>query len=233
MTLHIVVDPPGSKFAKALQGALRTITNEKVFRRATKKINANNFEVTVNVLDKIQQFQCFSRDGVSCPTWTVDPAEIPNLGSKTVFARTLINSTNGRGIVEFTPGQGETPRAPLYTAYIPKIAEYRLHVFDGVVIDIQQKRKKEDQGDGSSRVRNLTNGYVFCRENIEAPEGIKELAIKAVAAVSYQYGAVDIIYNQKLNKCFVLEVNSRPGMERTTPLNYAKAIASLYNLTLK
>lgn len=232
--LYIVVNPVGSKFAKTLQEAVRSITNQRVLRVRNKRINRQNFEVTPNVLNKIQQFQAFHRDGVNAPAFTTNAAEVANLGSKTVFARTLINSTNGRGIVEFDVGQGEVPRAPLYTAYVPKKAEYRVHVFGDRVIDIQQKRKKRGfENERDTRVHNVQNGYVYCREGIQAPEEIGPLAISAVKACAYQYGAVDIIHNERQNKCFVLEVNSRPGLMGTTTEKYANALVDLFQLKRK
>jgi hypothetical protein len=229
--LYIVVNPVGSKFAKTLQQAVRSITNQRVLRVRNKRINRQNFEVTPNVLNKIEQFRAFKRCDVSSPAFTTDAGEIGSLESKTVFARTLINSTNGRGIVEFTPGQGEPPRAPLYTAYIPKKAEYRVHVFGDKVIDIQQKRKKRGfESERDTRVRNVQNGYVYCRDGITPPAEIEQLAVSAVKALTYQYGAVDIIWNEKQNKCFVLEVNSRPGLMGTSPEKYANALGDMYNL---
>lgn len=231
---YIVVNPVGSKFAKTLQEAVRSITKQRVLRVLNKRINRQNFEVTPRVLNKIEQFRAFQRDGVSSPAFTTDPAEVANLGSKTVFARTLVNSTNGRGIVEFNPGEGDVPRAPLYTAYIPKKAEYRCHVFGDAVIDIQQKKKKRGfENERDTRVRNVQNGYVYCREGIQAPEGIEALAVSAVKACAYQYGAVDIIYNEKQNKCFVLEVNTRPGLMNTTCERYANAIVEMFKLPRK
>lgn len=232
--LYIVVNPVGSKFAKALQGAVRSITSNKVFRRRDKRIKGHNFEVTPHVLNKIEQFRAFERNNVNAPKFTTDPAEVPNLGSKTVFARTLVNSTNGRGIVEFDIGATDIPRAPLYTAYVPKAAEYRVHVFGDEVIDIQQKRKKRGyENERDTRIRNVQNGYVYCRDGIVPPEGIEQLAVSATKACAYQYGAVDIIYNAKQNKCFVLEVNTRPGLMGTTLQKYAEALVNLYNLRRK
>lgn len=231
MSLFIVVNPVGSKFAKALQSELRSITKEKIFRTRVKKINRNNFEVTPHVLNKIQQFQAFQREGVSSPSFTTQPDGVGDLRSKSAFARTLINSTNGRGIVEFDVGVEPTPRAPLYTAYIPKKAEYRVHVFAEHAVDIQQKRKKRGyENERDTRVRNVQNGYVYCRDGIQPPDGIETLAVAAVKACSYLYGAVDIIYNEKQNKCFVLEVNSRPGLMGTTLRKYAEALVNLFKL---
>lgn len=231
---YIVVRPVGSKFAKAIQTAVRSITKQRVLRVLNRHINRVNFEVTPRVLNKIEQFNAFKRDGVSSPAFTNNALEVANLGCKTVFARTLINSTNGRGIVEFTIGEGEIPRAPLYTAYIPKKAEYRVHVFGDQVIDIQQKRKKRGyENDRDTRIRNMANGYVYCRDGIHCPDDLRDLAIAAVRACAYQYGAVDIIYNEKQNKSYVLEVNSRPGLMGTTVEKYAEAIVNMFNLPRK
>jgi glutathione synthase/RimK-type ligase-like ATP-grasp enzyme len=239
---YIAVDPVGSKFARAIQGSVRSKVANKVLRvsqqRAVSKVRKGRscFQVTPYVLNKIQQFQKFSEHGVSAPAWTTDRQKATELGSKVVFCRTLINSTGGRGIVEVNLEAGQQlVQAPLYTAYIPKKAEYRLHVFGDKVIDIQQKKKKREFNteERDTRVRNLHNGYVYCRDNVVPPAGIKELAINAVKAVGYKYGAVDIIYNEKLNKCFVLEVNSRPGLMGTTVENYAEALVSMYDLRRK
>jgi glutathione synthase/RimK-type ligase-like ATP-grasp enzyme len=153
----------------------------------------------------------------------------------TVFARTLINSTNGRGIVEVDLKNGqEIPRAPLYTEYIPKKSEYRFHVFNGKVIDVQQKRKKRGfEQDRDTRVRNLHNGYVYCRDGVNPPDGSADLAVRAVAALGYLYGAVDVVYNERRSQCYVLEVNSRPGLMGTTLERYADALVTTYNLWKK
>lgn len=231
--LYIVVNPVGSKFAKAIQQAVRARTSQRVLRVSQPRPQRQNFRVTPNVLDKIRQFEAFTRAGVSCPKFTTRASEVKDLGSKTVFARTLINSTNGRGIVEFELGSA-IPAAPLYTAYIPKKYEFRVHVFGGTTIDIQQKLKKRGfENERDTRVRNLHNGYVYCRGNINPPGGnarISNLAVQAVSACGYQYGAVDVIYNEKQDQYYVLEVNSRPGLMGTTTEKYADALVQLFNL---
>jgi glutathione synthase/RimK-type ligase-like ATP-grasp enzyme len=129
---------------------------------------------------------------------------------------------------------GNPPQAPLYTQYIKKKHEYRAHVFGGKVIDIQQKRKKRGFDDErNTRIRNLHNGYIYSREGIEPPEDLQDQATRAVAACQYQYGAVDVIWNEKQNKSYVLEVNSRPGLMGTTVERYADAIVEMFNLKRK
>jgi len=252
----IVVNPVGSKFAKALQRALVDKVDNPVYRRASPKILParpavvsrkgnilrqgrsqsvrQHFLVTQRPLNKVEQFERFKQHQVSCPQFALSAKSAYDLNVKTLFARTLINATNGRGIVEFDRADGTNyPKAPLYTEYIPKKAEYRFHVFGDQVIDIQQKKKKREfnEDERDTRIRNLHNGYIYSRDGIAPPDGAADLAVRAVAALGYQYGAVDLIYNEKRNQCYVLEVNSRPGLMGTTLDKYADALISLFNLS--
>lgn len=231
---YILVNPVGSKFAKALQlglaaqgiRALRT-TPER-FRILNRRGRHQAFNVTAGTLNKIQQLTAFKANNVSCPDFTTEVERVADLPSKVVFARTVINGTNGRGIVEFERGS-LPPDAPLYVAYIPKRHEFRVHVFNGKVIDVQQKRKKREfEGERDTRVRNCNNGYVYTRSNLVEPADLRQLAIDAVKACNYGYGSCDIIYNEKQDKCFVLEVNSRPGLMGTTLINYTNALKEFY-----
>jgi hypothetical protein len=234
-SFYIVLNPTGSKFAKALQQALRDKVVNKVFRRTAPKPGRSHFAITPRGLDKIEQFRAFTQAQISCPRYATTSEAARELGAKTLFARTIINGTNGRGIVEFEGNAAEYPRAPLYTEYIPKKAEYRCHVFGDQVIDIQEKRKSRNHapGERNTRVRNLHNGYVYCRDDINPPNGASNLAVRAVQALGYSYGAVDLIYNEKRNQCYVLEVNSRPGLMGTTLDKYSDALINKFNLVRK
>ena len=229
---YICVNPIGSKFAKALQQALQNKVDHKVLR--TRWPRTDGFYVNPNPLNKIERFYKFNENNISSPKFAVSVEGLASLESRTIFARTLVNSTSGRGIIEFELSDTTYPRAPLYTEYIPKKSEYRVHVFNGEVIDIQQKKKRRGfTGDRDTRVRNVVNGYVYCRDGIDPPDGIAPLAIAAVNACGYLYGAVDIIYNEKRNQCYVLEVNSRPGLMGTTLDKYVNAIIKSYGLKAK
>jgi hypothetical protein len=232
---YIVVNPTGSKFAKTLQSALRATVTNSIYRRLTPRQLRNNFIVTTTTLDKIQQLTRFKEHNVPHPSFETDRSRLRDTGKQIWFARTLIKATNGRGIVEFDlRSERDIPVAPLYTEYIPKRAEYRFHVFNGNVIDVQEKRKKRDFGDGrNTRVRNVNNGYVYCRDAVNPPDGAADIAVRAVQAVGYQYGAVDLIYNEHRNQCYVLEVNSRPGLMGTTIDKYVEALINQYDLRRK
>jgi glutathione synthase/RimK-type ligase-like ATP-grasp enzyme len=233
---YIVVNPVYSKFAKTLQTKLRDLVTNKVYRRSEPCLipYRRNFFVTQQPLNKIEQLVLFKAAEISHPPFVTDPSKIAELGTKTIFARRLINSTGGKGIVEFNrEDQAVPPQAPLYVAYIPKKAEYRYHVFNSKVIDIQQKKKKRGWDERNTRIRNITNGYVYCRDRIDPPTNGGELAVRAVASLGYTYGAVDIIYNEKNNMAYVLEVNSRPGLMGTTLNRYVEAIINTYELRRK
>lgn len=235
MRFYIIVNPIGSKFAKNLKRRLSELVLNRVLRSSRPRSRGRWFYVTNNPLNKVEQFKCFRAQGISSPQFATTSDEARNLDCRTLLARTLIKSTNGRGIIEFEKSDGEYPRAPLYTEYIPKKAEYRVHVFNGEVIDVQQKRKRRDFDAESrnTRIKNVHNGYTYCRDGITHDPRFRQLAIDACSALGYFYGAVDIIYNEKQDRYFVIEVNSRPGLMGTTLNNYCEAIINVFNLRRK
>ena len=172
--------------------------------------------------DKLLSFQKFKEAGVSIPEWTTDKA-IAIAWNKEYLARTLLRSHSGRGIVVVPAGQ-EPPNARLYVQYKKKKHEYRVHVFQSKIIDITQKKRKVGHENRNNQIRNHINGWVYARENIIEPEGIRSLALTACTALGLQSGAVDIIWNEKENKCYVLEINSAPGIEGTTCKKYTNEI---------
>ncbi len=174
-------------------------------------------------IDKIQQLAAYTRSGVSAPSYCTRLADVQNLECKQVVVRALTSSSEGRGIT-IVNKEDCTQQAPLYTAYIPKKKEFRVHVWDNRVIDIQEKRRRSGGENKEFQVRNTANGYVFCRADVRPPDDVAPTALAAVQALGRRYGAVDIIWNEKQNKSFVLEVNSRPGMQGTTVTKYADAI---------
>lgn len=147
----------------------------------------------------------------------------------TVVERHVLNGSGGRGIRIVNTSE-DLLEAPLYTKYIKKQHEYRIHVFQGRVIDIQQKRKRREVSNDevNYQVRNHINGWVFCRDNIHEPdESLMDMSIRAVSALGLDFGAVDVIWNRNRQQGYVLEVNTAPGLEGTTLGKYVGAIQSL------
>lgn len=215
---------------KALANKLSEKVGYHVYRVTPDRVR-NRIPVSfLTGLDKRIQLQRLQQSNVAAPQFCLSSDGIAEFNSKRVVARILTNSSEGRGIVIFEKGT-TPPRAPLYTEYIPKKKEFRAHVWDNKVFDVAEKRKRRGvaEEERNTQVRNTANGYVFCRDGVAEPEGLRVLAENAVRALGRSYGAVDIIWNEKQNKCYVLEVNSRPGMEGRTVELYADAILRSLN----
>lgn len=179
--------------------------------------------------DKLNAFTAL--DGVvNLPEWTTLPAFAKLLvqEGKTLFARTKLNGHSGDGIV-IIDSLDKFVNAPLYTTYKKKRSEYRVHVFNGEVIDVVEKKRQREaeMTDYESMVRSHHNGWVFCRDDIQVTDELKNQALKAVGALGLDFGAVDIIYNQHENMYYVLEVNTAPALTGTTLDNYITAINKL------
>lgn len=146
------------------------------------------------------------------------------LNNGPVVCRTLLRGHSGRGIV-IADDVSELVQAPLYTQYIKKQSEYRVHVFFGEVIDIQKKMRRSDTPDSEVdwRVRNHSNGFVYGRDEVRLPDGAQQLCIEAVSALGLDFGAVDIIHNAHYDEYYVLEVNTAPGLSGTTLEVYTDA----------
>ena len=179
--------------------------------------------------DKRASLEVFRRAGVASPPWTEDRhvAEDWLEEGHAVVCRTMLRANGGRGIVVVDPderGRHRVPYAPLYTKYIKKYDEYRVHVWEGQVLDIQQKkRRSDDERDADSRVRNAAGGWVYCRGGIECPPVVAEQAIKAVEALGLDFGAADVGYTRSTATACVYEVNTAPGIEGTTLTTYSAA----------
>ena len=175
--------------------------------------------------DKIKTLECFKLNDVSHPEWTLNYDEALNwvTAGHVVFCRTLTRAHSGRGIVIARSAQ-ELVHAPLYTKYIKKKKEFRVHVFNNQIIDIQEKRRGFDAPEADFLIRNHANGFVFCRDDIIEPTDLRTTAIQAVASLGLDFGAVDMVWNEHYNKSYALEVNTAPGLEGTTLETYSKAI---------
>ena len=145
--------------------------------------------------------------------------------STKVVCRHLLRSNSGRGIEIIDPGV-DIPDAPLYTEYVKKASEWRVHVAFGNVIDVTRKIKDPTREVTNWQVRNHDNGFIFVRESGEPPcQSIITHALKAVDLLGLDFGAVDVIWNQHQERAYVLEVNTAPGLDGETTLNaYTKAI---------
>lgn len=190
----------------------------------------NTPEYVNEATNKVLALSKFNATEVPTLSWTIlkHQAEQWLIEGKTVVCRHLLRSSGGKGIT--LHNEGPLPDAPLYTQYKKKRKEFRVHVFGDNVIEVVEKRKRNgfNRSDAFAlAIRNHTNGWVFCRENIQEPPELRSVAILAVKALGLDFGAVDILWNEKENKCYVLEVNTAPGIEGTTVKKYCDAIMEI------
>lgn len=171
--------------------------------------------------NKLYTLRVLTDQGLSTVPWTTELG-VAQEWSKVICRHTLTGHS-GQGIEIWDNDTTPIPIAPLYTKYIKKTYECRIHVYNGSVIDAQIK-KKEKGAEANPLIRNHHTGWVYCREGYEPTEECKELAIKAVAALELDFGAVDLIYNKHYNQYYILEVNTAPGLTGTTLTNYVEAI---------
>jgi glutathione synthase/RimK-type ligase-like ATP-grasp enzyme len=141
-----------------------------------------------------------------------------------IVCRTVLAGHSGAGIVVANTPADLVP-APLYVQYVKKESEYRIHVGksgeDTIVISEQRKARRQDAEVVNWQIRNHQNGFIYARENIEVPESVREVARQAMRELEIDFGAVDVIYNRRQNRAYVLEVNTAPGLEGRTVIDYA------------
>jgi predicted ATP-grasp superfamily ATP-dependent carboligase len=236
----------GSKSAKSLGQSLgcKVLTRPKRSRIGTvinwgnsnhinygnRKI-LNTFPCVQRAANKLLALNCFKESNVSCPDFTTD-IEVAKqwiADEEVVVCRTLLRSHSGKGIVIAT-NVNELVSAPLYVKYFKKSFEYRVHVFNGKVIDYVQKKKRSGLVEGSYNkyIRSHNNGWVFCRNNIAMTSVMEELAINAVKCLGLDFGAVDIVVKSN-GEMKVLEVNTAPSMMGQTLISYSNAIKEYVN----
>lgn len=165
-----------------------------------------------------------------------------------IVARTVDRGSSGAGIVVLTPEQARAgqglPAAQLYVKAIDKGREYRVHVGirpdnQGMIIDVTRKIRRPDATGERGFVWNHDNDFIFVREGVNRstiPQELLRNAIRAVRALGLNFGAVDIVVPRRGREsirnmpCYVLEVNTAPGMEGTTLERYAEFFESFYGL---
>lgn len=226
--LRLVSHKLNSNSLKRIQKGLSTKLGYKVLRAKFPKPNRVNIKYG-DCKDKLFQYEWFASNQIPALSFTKDKQTAQDWLQKggVVFARTLLRASEGKGIRVLT---SESPfvNAPVYTLYKKKKKEFRVHVYKDQVVAVLEKRKRKDfnEENRDTRIRNTANGYVFCRDNVIEPVGLRELALSARKVTTSDFAGVDIGFNEKLNELFVIEVNSCPGIEGSNVDAYVKEIVN-------
>ena len=170
------------------------------------------------------------RDSGIVPDFTENASEARIMAQRgIVIARTLLRANSGRGIQIIPKGSEDIPEAPLYVKYIKKKKEFRVHVFKGEILFVQEKKRRNDIPDEEVnwQIRNHSNGFIFAHNDVEiGDEGLNN-AIIACNTLGLDFGAVDVIWNERENKYYVLEVNTAPGITGETLRIYSEKFTNL------
>lgn len=192
----------------------------------------NKPEAVSKASNKLTAFRIMKEAGVRVPEFTND-IEVARQwieDERIVLCRKLLRANSGRGIVVAKTLE-ELVDAPLYVKYIRKEKEYRLHVFNGRVIDMVEKRRRRgfQENTGYNKyIRSYEQGWIMARDNVVVSDDVKTECIKAVNSLGLDFAAVDVIINRE-GQPVVLECNTAPGIQGTTLENYKRAIREWMN----
>lgn len=195
-------------------------------------LNMVNLKMATNKLNFFKLMKEKGRDEIIPQFWT-NRSEIP-VDAYPIVCRTVLAGHSGDGIViASTPD--ELVDAPLYVQYVKKKDEYRVHIgrkagaLDCEVIAVQRKARRTDTPDDQVnwQVRNHSNGFVFVRGGVNPPQCVLDAAKSALMESNLDFGAIDVIYNDKQGKAYVLEINTAPGLEGQTVTDYASFFAGV------
>lgn len=214
-----------SRSLREIALGLSAMLGKRIWRTTKPSLIRPQFKYGQSV-NKLSQYQWFKNNNIPCLEFTTELNEAIQWceNGHTVFGRKYLNASCGKGIMVFETPDDVVP-CPVYTLYKKKKREFRVHVFkDQVVSVVEKKRKKEFDGERDTKIRNVANGYVFVQQNVDEPDGLRELAVQA-AKVSYSdFRGVDIGYNKLKDELFVIEVNSAPGIQGNNINRYLEAM---------
>lgn len=179
--------------------------------------------------NKLETFEAIKNAGWGddIPEYVTEAQEaVKWLPKGIVVCRTTLHGHSGEGIV-LASAPEEIVGAPLYVKYIPKKRELRIHVNENEVFFVQEKRRNTDVPDDKVdwKIRNHQNGFIYANQDVEVPDVAKDMAQRAITALDLSFGAVDMIYNEKWDRWYVLEVNTAPGLQGTTLQKYVEMLS--------
>jgi hypothetical protein len=152
------------------------------------------------------------------------------VGREAVVARGVLTGHGGNGITIIEPDDKKAlPYAPLYTKYIPKKSEFRVHFMRGYgAFKFQRKARVLDYPEEKInwKVRNIGNGFIYAlADDIsdDLKDRLKNLASNVSMLLQLDFFCLDVIYNMRRDMLYLLEVNTAPGLSDNTAAEYAEA----------
>lgn len=167
--------------------------------------------------NKHQELLLMSTAGIPCPASS--PVRTADWWPRTRYHRCGMDLLRHDG--------GETVRADYWVEWVPTVAELRCHVFRGQVRRVGIKTPDPTETGHHPTIRSEAAGWtlVYGRSKTGryATGAVRDACVKAIAAVGYDFGAVDVGIKAD-GSPVVFEVNSAPGLDGRTLLRYAEWI---------
>lgn len=188
-------------------------------RGAQNILNSGN--AISNAVDKLSSLRTLSQAGVPVPYFNESPTD---LDSDIIIGRETEHS--GGTDISFYEGRRHVSSRDhdYFLEYIEAGKEFRVHVVNGDIIKVSQKVYRGDGPEPQDPIiRNFDNGYRFIRPQ-SRPAGLVQ-AVAAVQALELDFGAVDILFDQRENP-YVLEVNTAPSADPPTLEAYGQEFLS-------
>jgi hypothetical protein len=143
---------------------------------------ANQPDTIEPASNKLTCFNVMKEAGVSVPPYWTRKEDIPNEAFP-IMCRTKLQAHSGEGIV-VAERRDQLVNAPLYTQYMKKKHEFRVHVLrkpgaGSSIIITQRKARKNGVEDANFMIRNLANGFVYIIPDA-VPDCVETEAVKAL-----------------------------------------------------
>lgn len=167
--------------------------------------------------NKLWSLRRLDEEGVTVPPFSTDADDLdwPLLGRERQHSQgSDINLILQQRDVTLTEND-------FYVKYIPTKLEYRMHVADGEVFKVHEKRLRHE-AENHPYIRNAETGWVFVDPRRREPD--HQLAVGAVEAVGLDFGAVDVVRGED-DVEYVLEVNSAPSLDEGNLRRYGERLA--------
>lgn len=187
----------------------------------------NSRSALENNTDKLDALRQLDNGGIPVPNFTEDRDEFgdtidyPILGRETDHARgediNLILQWRDAYLTD----------NDFFVEYVPTDFEYRMHVVNGEVVQVHEKRLRSEE-DNHPFIRNAETGWIFLEPREEPPPD--NLAIDAVGCLGLDFGAVDVVREEGTGDHYVLEVNSAPSLDEANLQRYGDAFADAIGL---
>ena len=186
---------------------------------------------------QISGYNAMGNEVVNIPDWTTRKSEANDWyrDGHDVVCRAVLQGHSGEGLSiakfdEDVQPSDAIPASKLYTKYVKKRDEYRVHVMGDTPFFVQRKAMTNVSSDVNWQVRNVANGFTFVVNNLNPDDKVLRQAVLAVKAIGLDFGAVDVVWNERRQEATVLEVNTACALQsETNQARYKEALTRFLN----